>query len=113
MQIQDRGGVKRDGVSERNLFSRGGFRAAVGTESGVRTVGKRKDLGLGVASENPLLLTQGVVGARVVLINVAAGAVAGGVVSGTATSQVGERIVLQQRLRGGVQPVLGNDVVGE
>jgi hypothetical protein len=85
MQIQDRGGVKRDGVSERNLFSRGGFRAAVGTESGVRTVGKRKDLRLGVTTENPLLLTQGIVGARIVLINVAAGAVTGCVVSGTAT----------------------------
>ena len=106
-------GVKRDGVSERNLFSRGGFRAAVGTESGVRTVGKRKDLRLGVTPENPLLLTQGIVDARIVLINVAAGAVTGCVVSGTATGQVRERIVLQKRYRGGVEPGRGNDVARE
>src|ERR1700688_214985 len=105
MQIQDRGGVKRDGVSERNLFSRGGFRAAVGTESLVRTVGKGKDLRLGVTFEDPLLLTQGIVGACIVLIDVAAGAVAGCEVSGTATGQVRERIVLQKRYRGGVEQV--------
>ena len=52
---------------------------------------------MGVTSENPLLLTQAIVDAPIVLIDVAAGAVAVCEVSGTATGQVRERKVLQKR----------------
>src|SRR5437879_1518351 len=102
MQIQNGLGRKREGVPDGNLFGSGGFRAAIGADLAERIIGKRDDFRLSVASENPLLRTQEIVHARVVLIHGTAAAIARREVTVGTVRQVGLREERQEGLRGGV-----------
>src|ERR1700719_3846305 len=98
MQVQNGLGRERDGIPQRNLLGFGVFGAAVRADLTKRSIGKRQDMGLRVSPEDSLFGTQVVVDAFVVLVNVAAGAIAGHKVPIRVAHLIGLWEVRQKRL---------------